>query len=290
MPQKTITASDNLPALLIKRHSLEKLHFIRRYIYQFSTALKPTGRATGFKGFKKLNYIDLFSGPGLCVNQDTHEEVYGTPLIALTVDYPFKKYYFIDINDDFISALNQRITRLNNYDLLSINSLIGDCNIKVKDVIDDIDIKYSANLTIIDAFGIECKWSTIEELSSCRRMDFIILFPQGMNINRNLSFWAETGSSQLDEFFGSTKWRKIYSDSHGQASKCIRPFLDLYQLNFQKLGYNQTNNVREVLIRSQGRQKLYYLIAASRHPLGSQFWKQATDEDVSGQRRFNLRY
>lgn len=286
MSQETVVAGDGLPALSIKPHTLKKLHFIRRYIYQFSTALKPTGRTTGFRGFEKLNYLDLFSGPGVCIVDGSQEEVSGTPLLALTTDHPFRKNFFIDANHDYISALDERAKRLHVESEVLIKILEGDCNNKVHEVLRAIDKLYSANLAVIDAFGIECKWATIEVLASCKRMDLIIMFPQGMNINRNLKSWAEAESSALDEFFGTTEWRKIYDDAHGQASKCIRPFLDLYQSKLRELGYNSKDNIREVLIRSQGGQKLYYLIAASRHPLGAKFWKQSIQKDEGGQLSF----
>ena len=116
-------------------------------------------------------------------------------------------------------------------------------------------------------------------------MDLIILFPQGMSINRNLKQWAESESNALDAFFGTDEWRQIYRNAGGQARNCIRAFLDLYQKNLKKLGYAQTNQVRELLVKSQSGQKLYYLIFASRHPLGERFWKQATEKSASGQKR-----
>jgi three-Cys-motif partner protein len=271
--------------LLIKPHTLEKLNAIQRYIDQFATAMKPTGRTTGFRGFKERNYIDLFSGPGMCVIQGNNQEVPGSPVLALSTRYPLSNYYFADIDSIYISALKQRADALVGSASLPKRYFTGDSNQEVHQILRYIDKKLSVNLALIDGFGVECHWSTIEALASCQRMDLIILFPQGMSINRNLKQWAESESSALDAFFGTDEWREIYQDAGGQARKCIRAFLDLYQRNLRKLGYAQTNQVRELLVRSQNGQKLYYLIFASRHPLGERFWKQATERSAAGQKR-----
>jgi three-Cys-motif partner protein len=280
-----ITASDGLPALLVKQHTLEKLNVIQRYIDQFATAMKPTGRTVGFRGFGERNYIDLFSGPGVCVVQGSNQEMQGSPLLALSTKYPLSNYYFVDINLDYISALKRRADMLDDSASLHKRYFAGDSNQEVHKILRFIDKKLSVNLALIDGFGVECTWPTVELLASCQRMDLIILFPQGMSINRNLKQWAESESNALDAFFGTDEWRQIYRNAGGQANKCIRAFLDLYQRNLRKLGYAQTDQVRELLVRSRGGQKLYYLIFASRHPLGERFWKQATETSVAGQKR-----
>jgi three-Cys-motif partner protein len=249
--------------------------------------LKPKSRQniSGFRGFDERNYFDLFCGTGLCVEQESQKEVEGSSLIALNVQFPFSHYYFIDLIPEHLDALKVRAESLSSHQNIPKYFYQGDCNSMVKKVLQHIDQLYGVNLAVIDGFGIECRWSTIEALATCKRMDLIILFPQGMNINRNLRGWAETDDNSLDLFFGTDKWREIYRDNNGRAKRCVRPFLDLYQENLRKLGYSGINQVREQLIKSQRGQKLYYLIFASRHPLGNRFWKQTTDKTPDGQRR-----
>lgn len=278
-----IIASDGLPALPVKQHTLEKLNAIGRYIEQFATSMKPTGRATGFRGFQERNYIDLFSGPGLCVIEGIEQEIPGSPILALLCKYPLTNYYFVDINPDYIAALKGRADALNRTEVVSRRYFVGDCNEQISQILRCINTRYSINLAVIDGFSIECKWATIQALASCYRMDLIILFPQGMSINRNLKKWAEAVSNPLDAFFGTDKWKYIYESAGGKASKCIRPFLDLYQNNLKRLGYSKAGQIHEFLVRSKRGQKLYYLIFASRNPLGDHFWTQATSKSAGGQ-------
>jgi three-Cys-motif partner protein len=281
-------ASDGLPALPIKPHTRDKLSWIKRCIDQFTTAMSPDAdhRHPRFRGFAERNYIDMLCGPGLVVTTDTREEEKGSPIIALSTRYPFSHYYFVDSDPMNITALRQRVERDGYAAESSKSYLAGDCNARVHDVLRYIDKTRSINLAVIDGFGVECRWSTIEALAVCRRMDLIILIPQGMSINRNLHKWiGHTDPTALDGFFGTTDWRGIYQDAYSQPSKCIRSFLDLYQSNLRKLGYAQTDQVHEQLVKSEGGQKLYYLVFASRSELGHRFWKQATDKDAAGQRR-----
>jgi len=274
------TASDGLPALIIKPHTRYKLHAIGRYIQQFTTALKDT--------FSERNYIDLLSGPGKCLVRGTNEEIFGSPLLALTTRYPFSHYYFGDIDRNHLVALRKRSEWLATSSTKQFFE--GDCNQTVVRILQHIDAQKSANLAVIDGFGVECHWATIKALASCRRMDLIILFPQGMAINRNLKQWAALEESPLDLFFGTSRWREIYEKECGQIRRCVRPFLDLYRQQLRTLGYRKEDSVYEYddpLIRSRGGhgQKLYYLIFASRHPLGQRFWRQAIEKDAAGQRR-----
>ena len=280
-----VIARDGLPALPIKPHTLEKLNAIQRYVDQFTKSMKLTGSDSGFRGFAERNYIDLLSGPGLCVVQGTSREVQGSPLVALSTEYPFSHYYFVDANPDAIVALKKRAATLSGSASANIRYFVGDCNQQVHQVLGHIDKKLSINLAVIDGYGVECHWSTIKALASCRRMDLIILFPQGMSINRNLRQWIDKQGNALDDFFGTHEWRPIYDAKCGQPKQCIRDFLDLYQQNLRTLRYPQPNQVGEFLVRAQKGQKLYYLVFASRHRLGQRFWKQATDKSSAGQKR-----
>jgi three-Cys-motif partner protein len=141
-------------------------------------------------------------------------------------------YYFVDINPDYISALKRRADVLDG-SASHKRYFTGDSNQEVLQILRFIDKKLSVNLALIDGFGVECNWPTVQLLASCQRMDLIILFPQGMSINRNLKQWAESESNALDAFFGTDEWRQIYRNAGGQANKCIRAFLDLYQRNLR---------------------------------------------------------
>ncbi len=276
MEENLVHASDGRLALKIKPHTLRKLNVLEYYLAEITTAMRPKSGAR-FEGFKQRNYIDLFAGPGRCVvsgQVPSGLEVDGSPLIALKVKHPFSSCHFVDNDPKSIEALAQRVATTAGAGMTKTRFYLGDSNIKVSEILQDIDKNHSINLALIDSFSVACKWSTVKALASCKRMDFIVNFPEGMSINRNLHQWAEEQPSPLDDFFPNKKWRDIYQQAHGIASRCIRGFLDLYEEGSKELGY-RTGGVREILIRSQKGAKLYYLLFASRNELGDKFWNNA---------------
>ena len=102
--QQTKKGRDGLPVLVQGAWSRDKLYFVEYFEALFNGGMKnlwPT-RA----------YVDLFSGPGMCIDRDTGEEFEGSPLLALGCSTPFTHHYFNDIDTELIGALEQRQQRL----------------------------------------------------------------------------------------------------------------------------------------------------------------------------------
>ena len=95
------TASDGLPAGVVKDHSAEKSWAVSR-------DLDTVGRAMVRQWFP-VHYLELYSGPGVLVNERTQEETVGSPLEALLIKRPFDRYVFSDLNPTFAGALESRL-------------------------------------------------------------------------------------------------------------------------------------------------------------------------------------
>ena len=108
-----------------------KLEIIKRYATEYSKILN----ASTEPAFHHV-YIDAFSGPGEHISRETGETVLGSPLIALGIDPPFKKYYYIDIESDKVDYLREAIG-----DRDDVKTYVGDCN---NILIDEVfpEIKY----------------------------------------------------------------------------------------------------------------------------------------------------
>jgi three-Cys-motif partner protein len=262
----------------------EKLDILDRYINVFETSMKGK--------FPKRNYVDLFAGPGKNKIRDTGKVLLGSPLIALNTKYPFTNYYFIDSNNEVINTLTERC---NLHPLTGrVNFLIGDCNVIVIKVVDQIQnyAPHSLNLAFLDPEGLEVKWSTIEKLGSLRRMDLIIHYPQAA-ITRNIKhYYEDKNHNLLDDFFGDRNWRKIYEDcsKKRQITSVHRPLMDYYKLKLVNLGYIEVikddESGYEPLIRNaKTHAPLYRLLFASKHSRGLDFWGKVTHRDVHGQKR-----
>jgi len=270
-------ARDGLALRCVGDWAKEKYDYLRRYIDIFETSMKNK--------WGERNFIDLFAGPGICITRGSEEEIPGSPLISVKCHHPFTGYFFVDKNSVCINALRTRCKNLEFFD--KIRFLEGDCNIVVNDIMGQISDR-SLNLTFIDPTGLDIKFSTIKKLAENRRIDLIINFPIGTSINRNWEKMIEKEGSKLDQFMGGEGWRDYYQKTatQGNGSRA-RAMLKFYRKKLESIGYGNVRIGREKLVRSSAKNlPLYYLIFASKNPLGHEFWAKLGLVEPSGQRAF----
>lgn len=261
----------------------DKLDYLARYINVFETAMRNK--------WAVRYYIDLLSGPGKNRVRESGEILLGSPLIALTTRYPFTHYVFVDFSPENTQALQKRCSASPLAGQVTV--LTGDCNELVDQIIGQIlpDAGHSLNLAFLDPEGMELHWSTVEKLAQLPRMDLIINYPQG-GLNRCMKRAFEARPpTEVDHFFGDTKWRQVYEAylTGSLGERLHFRLLDLYKGNLEKMGYQVHRDVDtgdSPLIRNaERRAPLYRLLFASKHPLGNEFWENITRREPSGQRR-----
>ncbi len=269
---------------------VEKLDYLQRYIYFFETSMRG-------KPWRRRNYIDLFSGPGKCEVPETKSIYLGSPLIALTTEHPFTDYFFVDLENENIEALKQRVSSSPLCD--HVWPTVGDANVKVNEVVRrilEIDQEFlpgkwsSLNLAFLDPAGIDLKWDTVKALAKIRKIDLIIYYPQyGLELNMPHQFESET-PTKIDGFFGGTEWRQIFAKWRGREHGLHRHLMDHYKEKLKQLGFveilRDDETEDEPLIRNAQRNApLYRLLFASKHELGHDFWHKVTRRNVYGQGR-----
>jgi three-Cys-motif partner protein len=167
----------------------------------------------------------------------------------------------------------------------------GDCNLAVDPIVTSLkrDEQRSLNLAFLDPEGLELKWATIAKLASVQRMDLIINYPEG-GLNRFMSRAMNAlGETAVDDFFGSRGWRSAYQEGQAQGEPNLHwRLIEFYKNQLQALGYKEVLRGDEVggdpLMRNTKRNApLYRLLFASKHPLGTQFWRSVTRRDLAGQ-------
>jgi len=261
----------------------EKLDYLQRYINVFETSMRER--------WEIRNYIDLLAGPGKNRIREAGTILLGSPLLALTTEYPFTGCYFVDADAENTVTLQTRCDVSPHRDRVHIYT--GDSNILIDDIVAKLkqDEHRSLNLAFLDPEGLELRWETVAKLASIRRMDLIINYPEG-GLNRTMSkVFENTDETSVDRFFGTRSWREIYAQwrltrhdgIHGQL-------IDLYKSRLQTLGYSEIRQADEIgdepLMRNvKRRAPLYRLLFASKHPLGQKFWHAITRRDVYGQGR-----
>lgn len=250
----------------------EKLYYLGRYLKIMSVGMSK-------KWAGKLYYVDLFAGPGRCLIRETKEEIDGSPLIAL-LGFNFAEYFFIEENPACHQALDERVKARapQKYEMVKI--LRGDCNSKIS------EIKPPTNglgLAFIDPTGIsQLSFDTIRELTRGRQLDLIINFPEGMGIRMNLHQYTEKEKTALNRFMGSARWQQRYQKSPTTFAQACREIAQEYLENLRSLGYIVVDSDR-IPVRTNQNVLLYYLLFASKHPTGNDFWRKIKRKNFRGQ-------
>lgn len=271
--QALVTASDGGLALVTGQWSTDKHDYIHRLAGIFSTGMKNRSR---FRVF-----IDLFAGPGLCVNEDTQTEFLGSPLRAINIRDRFTQYIFNDINPASIAALRRRVASLNEppapvYFTQDCNNVISGLREVLPPANDSLE------LAVIDAWGWEMSFDALALLTKGRRMDIIVTFPIGF-IKRNWKLQLD----RLDKFLGGDGYKEAFFGAMGQDSgKASRILLDYYESRLGDIGYAYPND--EVWIPNTKQVKLYHMVFASKHPRGNDFWQKIINRSPKGQYKLPL--
>jgi len=264
----------------------EKLYYIEGYLKIISVAMKNQTRCD-------LNYIDLFCGSGKCKIEEPFEIVFGSPLIALSLENPFSNLFFADKSHDNIAALQQRCSKSNLFD--RIHFYEGDSNQKVHEIISDIEFiekskgktpNSSLNCAFLDPDGLELDWETIETLAKLPKMGLIIFYPQNAIDREFLNEINIPPPTRIDKYLGSQEWRQLIINYQKKPPRFHRTLIDMIKSSLKPFGYLYLKDRElEPLIR-MGKKKapFYRLIYASKNDLGEKFWKATIKEGPDGQK------
>lgn len=243
-----------------------KYFYLKRYADIFTKGM-------GKKWNRDLTYIDLFAGPGRCLIESSGQERDGSPLIAL--NYQFSKFIFIESDKDNMVALRQRCKKSPKFP--QIGFLEGECH----EVIQRVQPS-GLSLAFIDPTDIDIPFDMLATLSRGRQMDLLLNIQFGMDLKRNFKLYLKQGgASKLARFLGGD-WQGSKMDEPRDALELFKRRLN------EKLNY-KTVEFKDVGVRNYGRNTLmYFLVFASKHPRGLDFWKKITTRDETGQMELEL--
>ncbi len=254
--------------------SLDKHHFLKRYIDAFTTAMKG-------KKWSGLHYIDLFAGAGIVRLRDSGELSWGSPLIAAQAPNAFDGLHFCDLSRRRVKALQARLEALRPKSHFQV--LRGDANQVARKIAGSIPER-ALSLAFLDPFGLHLSFETVRVLSA-RRTDLIIFFPDRLDALRNCKYLYHDApnDSRLDRFLGAASdWRTALDTApQTQWAQVLR---DLYRTQIQRLGYRHFEYER-ILARKH---PLYLLILCSRHSLAAKLWRKIASIKPNGQRTINF--
>jgi three-Cys-motif partner protein len=254
-----VIAADGLPARSVGLWSKDKLRVVGNYMGIFTGSMKGK--------WKGLTYVDLFAGPGICVVEGTREGLRGSPLLALDTKKPFDTILCVEHDDEARDALDQRIRRHPRGNTAEV--LPGDCNAIIAQVISKMPRGF-LSLVFIDPEGVSgLDGDTIRALADKRlSVDLIVLFPQGMSVNRNRWQWVDAAEdTPLDRLLGRD-WRTNMTPEVAQ-------FMDL----LRRVGFTVVESAGCAFKNTRG-VRLYYLVFASRSPTAASFWAKISGDEA----------
>ena len=273
-----VQASDGLPARCVGPWSRDKLYYIRRYLEIFSVAMRGK--------FSNLVYIDLFAGPGLCMVDDDSGEIQGSPLVALSVRHRFTEYHFVEADNRAMAALQERLIR--SAPQTAVKYYSGDANVLIPELARNLPSS-SLNVAVIDPTGLHLRFESLRLLTQGRKVDLIYLFPEFMDVKRNLERYLGQPQSPLDEVLGTDEWRsraraRLPEMGDEPWEEVTRPMVEILQSQLASLGYVKFDFRPQIIVRNRKNVPLYYLVYASKNPRGEEFWNKISKIGPTGQR------
>lgn len=266
--QQDRLGSDGLPVLVQKPHSMDKLYFVAYFAALFSGGMKNKWATRA--------YVDLFAGPGMCLDDTTGKEFDGSPLRALGCRTPFTHLFFNDINSKFVEALTQRQERL--FPDAEVRYYNLDCNEAVSPISRDLP-RGALVLAFIDPWTYEITFDAIAALTKDHQIDLIVTF-HSTPIKRA----AHLQIAAVDKFLDDTDWRKRYWAAQGDfTNPPTKVLIDTFQKGLsERLRYRFFGDPE--VIKNTMEAPMYYLLFASRNRTGLDFWEKSSLRNRGGQR------
>ncbi len=193
----------------------KKLEAFESYVNTYLTIMNAQKKK--YNGWPTTIYFDGFAGSGERISyskeiKDLFSEymekedlaVYkGSAERVLRLGQKFDYYFFVDNNENAISKLKEKLSALN---LISNNCyfISDDVNIQLTKLSEFLNSPKAA-LVLLDPFGMQINWSSIEKLKG-KKVDLWILIPSGVIINRFLDRKGKlVFSNKLQSYFGLTE-------------------------------------------------------------------------------------
>jgi three-Cys-motif partner protein len=247
-----------------------KYDLIDQYANMFATSMKNV--------WHNRIYIDLFASSGYAKIKDTNNIVLTSPLIAAGVKDKFDKYIFCDCDPVKIDSLQKRVER--DFPKINAEFIIGDINYSVDDVLKRIP-HFSKDFTgltfcMVDPYKIEnLSFETILSLSKYR-IDFMILIPSFMDVNRNEKNYIKGDSNLVTKFLADDSWRLLWEKIKNSGMTFGTFMVKSFNKRMLLAGFLELKDNEFVLIRNpDNNSPLYHLAFYSKSDLGKKFWNNA---------------
>lgn len=261
----------------IEPHTIAKHRILSNYLGAWFPIL------SSYHG--RIVYLDGFSGPGVYKDGEP-----GSPIIALNVALNHRRriagefvFIFVDERADRVANLKAEISALTLPKHFKVYPEQGKFDETVKRILDELDHggkSLAPAFVFVDPFGFSgVPFSLLKRLLSHDRSEAFITFMVD-SMNRFLEVPNDEIKNHIVDFFGTEEVLGIPSLA-GDRKKNL---LNFYVQRIRSL----VNNVRLFEMRNENDRTIYYLIFATKNPLGHLKMKEAMWRvDSEGQFRYS---
>lgn len=271
----------------------EKLERVRKYLQAYTTIFARNSQARKLKAI----YVDAFAGSGYrtsscpesltlglfpeLVEADARAFVKGSARIALEVDPPFKKYLFIEKDQDYAQELQKLRQEFPDKAAL-IEIVESDANTYLKKWCTTMDRDTTRAVVFLDPYGMQVDWTVISAIADTRSIDLWILFPIGMAVNRLLTTGGpppEEWRQALTRIFGTNEWQQAFYGTERYPDLFGDEVIQQVKLaDFEKIGRFFVERLKTVFagvadnplpLMNSRNNPLYLLCFASGNPKGA---------------------
>lgn len=278
-----VDPSDHVGVRCVGDWGADKVVFISTYV-------DITGKALQYK-FKNYYYIEICSGPGLCVDFKAGEEFIGTALASLLTEGArhYAKLFFFDLNPVTVESLRKRIDESPDIpDEVKAKAVVsvGDYS-EPSSIISVLkyhipNYKKGLNVVFVDPTDMSVPFELYQAMIDFGRgTDFIINFADGTDLKRNIKLVFEKPDSP-----GNRKYRKVLETTDffddpsniehankGDFKYLFNEFEKIFIKSFSDRGYSHIHEKRILWY--------YKLLFLSKNELGGKFWKQASNRNAA---------
>ena len=189
-----------------------KLDVIGEYLSMYQKALSNRGLQT--------IYIDGFAGSGEVQNAEHQDGLFdeevqtviaGSANRALGTEPPFARYIFVDKRKRCIDALKSKFEGHPNADRVSY--FVGDSNEHIQRICREEKWRLNRGVVLLDPFGSQVHWDTIEAIAATQALDLWYLFPAGLSVFRQISNQGTvdpTHEPSLTRLLGTEDWKTAF--------------------------------------------------------------------------------
>ncbi len=243
--------------------------------------------------FKNLVYIDAFAGTGSREHDEGGEtcSTEGSALLALDIEPPFSKYFFIEMDQKKALELTRKLASKSERET---SVIVGDANINVRNILTRWDKYTSRGVVFLDPFAMSVEWATLEAIAKTESLDLWFLFPfnavaRTLPLNGEIpDSWREKlinifGEDPTDNLYTTNTYPSLFPEEVNESTTYrqsgLKPLGRYIIKRMQSIFHGHVAN-QALVLKNSNNSALFLLLfcSANPHPTASSLAKKVVDD------------